>query len=153
MELLVVVFILSVLAGLAAISYSATEGSLAGSTAQDGLAAVGAAETSFASDYGTFTAYPSDLSTLVPRTLTLTDGASTGPSSISLALGSDGVVGLAALSSTGSTCQAERITPYSTTAGSGGQTTTLTIPSSEACDGANALASGDTAQTPQSELH
>lgn len=155
-ELMVVLLVLSILAGLAGLSYSGTENDLFGSNAKSVVSTVAQAEQRFAVDYGTYTSYGPDLSSLVNRGITLTNSASTGAFNVSLALGNDGTLGIAVQASGSGGCESAQVAPLSAagvTPANAGALTATTIPAGTACTGENALPSGDTAQTPVSQKY
>lgn len=151
-ELIVVIIILSILAGLAGFTYAATQGTLTARSTGSELATVAQAEQEFAADYGSYSAYPSDLSGLLPRGISLTNGASVGPFSVSIALGTDGSLGLAVRNSTGATCTLSTVAPYVSSTGgtvaNAGAVTITTTPVGGGCSGSAALPGGVTSVTP-----
>lgn len=161
LELIVVVIILSILAGLGAITYASTQSQLTNGAAGANLSAVVSAEEQFANDYGTYTPWPADLASLLPRGFQVVTGDATTVEQVSIAVGSDGTLGVATRNGLNSECLIEYVTPMGnvtttsvagpvSTLPSSGVVTASTIPSSVHCSGSTALPSGDTAITPAS---
>jgi Tfp pilus assembly protein PilE len=151
---MVVLIVLSILAALAGFTYSETQGALSSSSTKSVVLMVAQAEQRFSIDYSTYTSYGPDLSMLVDRGITLTNGTSTGPFVVSLALGTDGTLGIAVQATGSGACESASVAPLSvggSTSLTSGVVTTSAIPTSTGCTGANALPSGDLAQTPTSQ--
>jgi prepilin-type N-terminal cleavage/methylation domain-containing protein len=144
-EFVVAVVILVVLAAIGTFTYRAIINKSANVSAESSIGRVEQSELGFATSFGFFTPDPTDLQPAPGNDITLTTGNSTGPSVVSIAVGTDGSLGIAALSTSGS-CETENVADAS----SGQQPTLTTLASSAACSGASALASGIGAVSPTS---
>lgn len=147
-ELVVVIVLIGIVSLIGAYSLGAFGQRFNQSTAVASIYRVITAEHSFAETYGTYSSWPSDINP--GQGITTTDGASTAAGMVSLALGTDGNLGLAAESSNGA-CTAVGLSsldgiPPAT------ETTTEVAPSTP-CTGAAVLQGvwpGDTPVTPAS---
>ncbi len=135
-ELMVVLAIASILAAFVGIGVRLLIGDASTASATGSIAEVQAAEAAFANGFGVYTPYPGDLQG-IPNGTTVTSGVSTGPSSVSIAVGTDGTLALTAQSKSG-VCVAEQVTSESV----GGSENSISLPTGTTCTAANALPSG-----------
>jgi prepilin-type N-terminal cleavage/methylation domain-containing protein len=135
-ELVVVLVIASLLAAFAGIGVTSMIGDASTASATGSIAEVQSAEIAFANGFGVYTPYPGDLQG-IPNVTTVTTGASTGPSSVSIAVGVDGTLALTAQSNSGK-CVAEQVASESV----GGAESSVSLPAGTACAADNALPSG-----------
>lgn len=133
-ELVITFVVLGIISSVAALSLSSFGSRAGGVSAQAAIERAQTAEASFAASYGGYTSWPSDLA--LGQGITVTDGASTAVGQVSLALGSDGNLGIASVASNG-TCFAEGLAASGGSAAGSVSPVTTTLSS---CTGTAALA-------------
>lgn len=133
-EMVVVLIILGILSTVGAYSLGAFSSNADASNAQASIKRVEVAEHDFAATYGTYSAWPADLA--AGQGLTLTDGASSSSTTVSLAVGADGNLGMAARAQ-GGACIAVGLS--SLDASPPATPTSVAVGSSAPCTGAEAL--------------
>lgn len=146
LELLLIVAMLALLAGIGGTMATAGGDQAMRHQASQAVDQVVSAQLTFANKYGTFTGAPDDLD--LPEGPEVTTGPSTSVRSVSVAMSEDGVVGVAAGDGRG-LCALKRVTsPLA-----GAQTSSRTISEAgEGCTGAAALGSGATLAPDTSRL-
>lgn len=142
-ELVVVLVILAIVSVIGAYALTGFGHRFDAASAQASIDRVVVAEHTVASTYGGYSSWPADIE--AGQGVTITDGASTSSSTVSLALGSNGDLGLAAQSTQG-TCVAVGLSSLNATPP--GTATTASVASGTPCTGQAALAALWPTETP-----
>lgn len=144
-ELAVILLMVSILGTIAIVAVSASRDRNELDQARASIVAVTTAQLDFAARYGTFSAWPADVR--VPDGPALTNGPSASIQAVSIALASDGTLGLA--SGNGSRCVLRSVQPVI----KGGRTSVdREVDAHEGCSGASALPGDAVLTTPTSRV-
>lgn len=146
LELAITISILGLLSAGLVYAVGAVTATISAREAETLMDRVATAEMNFASVYGSYTAQPTDLTGL-GRELIVVSGRATGFGQVSVALGDDGTLGIAAVDD-----RDRCIARYLTSLEAGAEQATVTVPETSVCDGAVALPDGEAVEDPESKL-
>lgn len=148
LEIVVTLVILTILMGIAIVGFSRLVNWVADNSANTNNNRVALTQQNFAKDWGNYTSYGEDILDVGNDISIMENGApSTNPNQVSVAVGVNGDLGLATMSTSGA-CQRLRVTSITSSSDaafnpvSGGDTVAVTRPESAPCTGQESLPDG-----------
>lgn len=148
LEIVVTLVIITILMGIAVLGFSRLINWTADNSANTNNNRVALTQQNFAKDWGNYTSYGDDILDVGNDISVMENGApSTGTSQVSVAVGVNGDLGLATMSTSGQ-CQRLRVSSITSSSDaafnpvSGGDTVVVTRPESAPCTGQESLPDG-----------